>query len=305
MKVFVTGGTGVLGRAAIRKLLARGHEVVALAHSDDAVEKLQAAGATAVRGDLFDPDSVRRAMQGADAVLHLATRIPPSSKMRKASAWAENDRLRSEGTRILVDAALEFDVQTFVYPSVTFFYADGGNEWIDKTNAAEQPTSFLRSTLKAEAQVERLTHAGRRGIVLRLGWLYGPDSSHTRETLEYARKGTAAIMGHADAYQSWIWDEDASEALVVALEKAPAGIYDVVDDRPVTRSEMASAMAAAVGRTKLRRLPKLMVRLFTGPEVSEMGSRSQRVSNRRFKAATRWSPEVQSFQQGWQRLVGQ
>lgn len=128
MNVFVTGGTCVLGRAAIRKLLARGHTVVALAHNDRAIEKLHALGATPVRGDLFDPVALARMVEGSDAIIHLATRIPASSKMRKASAWKENDRLRAEGTSNLVDAGIAAGVGVMVYPSVVFFYPDSGSQ---------------------------------------------------------------------------------------------------------------------------------------------------------------------------------
>ena len=105
--VFVTGATGVLGRATIPHLLASGHVVQALSRSaaNDAV--IRALGAEPVRGDLFDPESLTRALAGADAVLHLATRIPPSSKMWRRSAWVENDRIRAEGAKNLVDGALQ------------------------------------------------------------------------------------------------------------------------------------------------------------------------------------------------------
>ena len=93
--VFVTGATGVLGRATIPHLLASGHVVQALSRSaaNDAV--IRALGAEPVRGDLFDPESLTRALAGADAVLHLATRIPPSSKMRRRSAMCARARLAS------------------------------------------------------------------------------------------------------------------------------------------------------------------------------------------------------------------
>ena len=105
--VFVTGATGVLGRATIPQLLASGYTVRALSRGEANDAAIRALGAEPVRADLFDPDSLRAAVAGADAVLHLATRIPPSSDMRHRSAWVENDRIRAEGTKNLVDAAIE------------------------------------------------------------------------------------------------------------------------------------------------------------------------------------------------------
>src|SRR5215216_5587988 len=113
--VFVTGATGVLGRATIPQLLASGYTIRALSRGEANDVAISALGAEPVRADLFDPKSLSRALAGADAVFHLATRIPPNSDMRRRSAWAENDRIRAEGTKNLVDAALATDARTFVY----------------------------------------------------------------------------------------------------------------------------------------------------------------------------------------------
>ncbi|MBW3633938.1 MAG: NAD-dependent epimerase/dehydratase family protein [Chloroflexi bacterium] len=125
--VFVTGATGVLGRTTIPLLLAAGYSVRALSHSESNDAAIRALGAEPARGDLFDQVSLIRAMTDADAVLHLATRIPPSSKMRRLSAWIENDRIRAQGTQNLLDAALATNVQVFVYPSFAFVYPDSGD----------------------------------------------------------------------------------------------------------------------------------------------------------------------------------
>src|ERR671917_1534478 len=113
--VFVSGPTGVLGRATIPELLASGHTVRALSRGEASDAAIRALGAEPVRGDLFDPDSLRQAVAGADAIFHLATRIPPSSELRRRFAWVENDRIRAEGTKNLVDAALATGAGVFVY----------------------------------------------------------------------------------------------------------------------------------------------------------------------------------------------
>src|SRR5205807_10536019 len=102
------------------------------------------------------------AVAGAEAVLHLATRLPAFSQASRPGAWAENDRIRSEGTRRLVDAALGAGVSALVYLSVVFVYPDRGDEWIDAaaTPPDPSPTSVVRSTLTAEAEVARFTAAG-------------------------------------------------------------------------------------------------------------------------------------------------
>src|SRR5688572_12969735 len=106
MNVFLTGATGVLGRPVTRMLTDTGHSVRALARNSYNELRLREMGAYPIRGDLFDPDSLRKAIKNCDAVLHLATHIPRSNQARRLEAWRENDRIRTEGTRNLVDAAL-------------------------------------------------------------------------------------------------------------------------------------------------------------------------------------------------------
>ncbi|MEY2455437.1 MAG: hypothetical protein QOK06_531, partial [Acidimicrobiaceae bacterium] len=101
MRVFVAGATGVLGRATVPRLIEAGHEVTGVARSPEKAAQLVAQGARPVEVDLFDPAAVRATVQDHDAVVHMATSIPPLTKCWRTMAWATNDRLRREGTPIL------------------------------------------------------------------------------------------------------------------------------------------------------------------------------------------------------------
>jgi nucleoside-diphosphate-sugar epimerase len=302
-RVLVTGGTGVLGRPVVRSLVANADRVRVLAHTPDNERRIRELGAEPVPADLFDAASVRAVLGDAEAVLHLATRIPPSARMRKSEAWAENDRLRTEGMHNLVDAALAGQVQTFIYPSVVLVYPDSGAAWIDAQTAPLRPSRPTRSTLQAEAEVRRFTDAGRRGITLRMGSFYGPESSHCRDILASARKGIAAVVGRGDAYQPSIWIDDAARAVVACLLQAPSGIYDVVDDEPLQRRDLVRVLAHAVGKSRLLRLPDVLMRLMLGKDLLEVNSRSQRVSNRALREVTGWLPKVPTAREGWPRLA--
>ncbi len=303
MDVFVTGATGVLGRATVPLLAAAGDRVRALSRSEKNDETLRCMGAEPVRGDLFDRDSVRAAVTGSDAILHLATKIPAMRRAIRAGAWQENDRIREDGTHNLVDAALAAGVETFIYPSVIFVYPDGGDRWLDAatTQPVVPPSNILRSTLIAEAEVARFSADGHRGVVLRMGAFYGPESVQTRDLVDLARRGLAALLGSSEGYQSSIWIPDAAAAVVAALERAPAGIYDVVDDEPLRRRELKVALAAAVGRRRLLSLPAALVRVGGGKAGAAL-SVSQRVSNWRFREATGWAPTVPNARIGLGRL---
>ncbi len=303
MRIFVTGATGTLGRPTVKKLVAAGHEVRALARSAANEPLLRQLGATPVRADLFDATSVESAVDGCQTGLHLATKIPPTSDARKRRAWEENDRIRTDGTRALVDGALAAGVERIVYPSVCFTYPDRGRDWID-TNTEIAPTGMLESTVNAEREVARFGEAGRRGIVLRMGYFYGPTAPHTLDTLAMARRGMAALLGRHDAYYPQIWVDDAAAAVVAALDRAPAGVYNVVDDEPLIRADVATAIAFAVGRRTLMMPPQIVVRLLFGRRAEPL-MRSQRVSNRRFKEVTGWRPTVTSAREGWGRIAAE
>jgi 2-alkyl-3-oxoalkanoate reductase len=298
MRLFVTGGTGALGRPVLGLLTERGHAVRALARDERADDVVRELGAEPVRGDVFDPESLGRGVAGCEAVLHLATRIPPGRHSAELAEWAENDRIRTEGTRSVVDAALAAGVSVLVYPSVVYVYPDRGDEWVD----AATPTDAAgpaRSTLAAEQEVARLSERGGRGVVLRMGMFIGPSAASSMQLLAAAAEGHAVLAGPDGAYQPAIWMDDAAEAMLAAVERAPAGVYDVVDDEPLTRAELGLALAAAAGRPG----PLIRPNPPTGPVV-EVLSRSLRVSNRRFKEATGWAPTVPNAREALRRLAG-
>jgi 2-alkyl-3-oxoalkanoate reductase len=306
MNVFVTGATGTLGKPVVRILVSAGHRVRALSRSEAADAALRALSAEPVRADLFDPASLEPAMVGVDAVLHLASRIPGTSRLARREAWRETDRIRRDGTRNLVDAAISAKVQVFVYPSVVFLYPDGGANWLDARTEPE-PAEYLSTTLLAESEVARFAASARassdaRGVSLRMAGFYGPESSQTREMLNLAQRGVSPIFGRDDAFVPTIWIEDAARAVVAAMLKAPSGVFDAVDDQPLTRRDHRISMAQAVGRSSLRRIPDVFAPLVLGVVAGTL-TRSQRVSNERFKAETGWTPEVKSAREGWARLA--
>ena len=106
MKIFVAGGTGVLGRRSVKALVGAGHEVRATARTSSKADAVRNLGAEPVQVDLYDPQDVRHAVAGAEAILRLTTKIPPIAKMRSRAAWQETNLLRTEGARILVDAGI-------------------------------------------------------------------------------------------------------------------------------------------------------------------------------------------------------
>ena len=300
MRVFVAGGTGTLGRPTVRLLVAAGHEVRALARTPERGEVLRQLGAEPVVADFFDARAMTAAVAGAEAILHLATRIPPLAQMRKLAAWRDNDRLRSQGASVLVNAALAVKARLYVQESVTFLYQGLGDTQLFETAPIDAPQP-LASARDAERETARFSARGGQGIVLRFGSFYGAEAPSTLATIGLARRRLFPIIGAGDHYVSSIHVDDAAAATVAALH-VPAGIYNVVDDEPLPMREQVGALTEAFGFRPARHLPLWIARLAFGSGIDVL-TRSQRVNNTMFKVVSGWSPRHPSVRQGWRAVA--
>ena len=301
MRILLTGATGAIGRPTVRALLDAGHQVRAVARDETKADRLRAEGADPVGADLFDRRSVDAAVDGVEGILHLATNVPPMSKMAFPPAWRTHNRLRTEATELLLHAAQAHGVTTFVKESITFTYPDCGAEWIDESVAPDDSSPMLRPTIEGERLVARFGAAGHRGVLLRFGLFYGPENRATDEFLRMARLRVGPVPGDPAGYVSSIHVDDAASAVVAALG-APAGVYNVVDDEPLTRREYADAFAAAFDLPHLRIPPGGLVRAVGGSGAAALTA-SQRVANRRFEQATGWAPAYPSAREGWAAIA--
>ena len=288
-EIVITGSTGVIGARAVRELLAAGHRVTGVTRSARGRERLERLGARAVEADVYDEASLRRAFDGADAVVNLLTSIPSADRMGDPSAWEENDRLRTEASAAIARAARAAGVRRCVQESIAFVYADGGDAWLDE-DAPVAGGGVTTSALTAERNARELFDGDT--VVLRFGLFVGADSGSTRAALEAARSGASIAPGPPGAYRPIVWLDDAATAVVAAL-RAPAGTYNVSDADPPTNAEIDAALAAAVGASALRPAT---------PQDGPMG-RSQRVSSRRLRELTGWTPRVRAGTEGWERIA--
>jgi nucleoside-diphosphate-sugar epimerase len=308
MKIFVAGGTGVLGRRAVRELVRAGHDVTAVARSDEKAALLRDLGAAPIVFDPFDATRLNDAVRGHDVVMNLATHIPAPTKSVLPGAWKENDRIRTELSRLLVDAAIANGARRYIQESIAFMYTDLGDAWIDE-DVPLDPVEYAMSITDAEAQARRFTDSGGAtpqrsggavGVVLRFGMFYAADTTHTKTQMRTARRGFSPFLGPDDGYQATIHLDDAAAAVVAALD-VDAGVWNVVDDEPLTRRDAADALAALLGKKRLRPVPKAMIKM--GGDKFVLLTRSQRVSNERLRKATAWEPRYPSVREGLRAVV--
>jgi nucleoside-diphosphate-sugar epimerase len=283
MRVFVAGATGVLGTAAVRRLVSSGHEVTGIARGSDKRRALHTLGANAVEVDLFDANAMRAAIEGHDVVCNLATHIPTGTAFMRRSSWRENDRIRSEGSAVLAKAAADCGALRLIQESVAYVYADAGQEWITEQSPLDQHP-MIRSSITAGENAMGFADQYRFAVVLRFGAFYGDDAL-THWQLDRVRKGKPVLLGDPEGYVSPITIEDAAGAVVAALA-APTGVYNVAA-QPVHRSEWARALATAAGVDGSARFVSGLTRAFLGSKA-EVNARSLRISSDAFHAATGW-----------------
>lgn len=290
MKVLVIGATGMIGRPAVRKLLADGHDVTGLARNDERAAAVATQGITPVVADLFDADSLAGALVGQEAVINLATRIPTPGKAALGMGWAETIKIRTVGSTALVDAALNSgDVRIIVQEGVSFYYADGGEAEITEESPVDVPEN-LRSAVIAHENVARFAGDGRVGIGLRIAGLVGDDPM-TRFLRKGARFGIPVTFGDAAGWTVAVHPSDAATGAVAALG-APTGEYNV-GARPLRKRELGAVLA---GEHKPHTIPPGMLR-FMGPAAA-LG-RSQRVLSTKLTEATGWQPALPSPSAEW------
>jgi nucleoside-diphosphate-sugar epimerase len=295
MRVFLTGGTGAIGGYAVRALLDAGHTVTALARTPAKAAVLSRQGAEPVTVSLFDAAALATRFTGQDAVINLATAMPPTARFMVRRAWRATERVRTEGSAAVVTAALRAGVPRLVQESVAMLYRDQGAAWVDE----DAPVDHYPATAgnhAAEASARRFAAAGGVAVVLRLGLFYGPGAKHSEEMLTLARRHVGLVMGPAGSYLSSIHVADGGSAVVHALA-APSGTFNIVDDEPLTKRGYADALAAAAGVPPWVRLPGRAGLLF-GDRLTSM-TRSLRVRNTRFREATGWTPCHPSAREGW------
>lgn len=298
MKVAVTGATGVIGTSAVTALVAAGHDVAALARTPEKAERVRSLGAKVLVSGLGDHERLVELFAGADAVCNFATSIPVGLAGIRPGAWRTNDRLRTDGVRRIVAAARDAGVRRIVQESISFLYADHGDEWVTEQSPLDITPATEPATV-AESQVQDYLCDSRVGVVLRFGLIVGDDAM-TRWQLRSAARGRPIGMGHPEGWLHPVHTDDLGSAVVAALT-VPSGVYNVGAE-PVQRGDYVQAYADAVGRDSLDFLGPVLGRL-AGSRAEPL-MRSLRVSSDHFTTSTGWAPLHAKFDSSWFDAVG-
>ncbi len=305
VRVFVAGGTGVLGQRLVPQLVARGHEVTATTTSPAKLNLLKQLGAEAVVMDGLDAASVGQAVAAArpDVIVHQMTGISLAHAgkpdLKHFDRWAiPTIRLRTEGTDHLLAAAEAVGVSHFVAQGYANWNGIRQGGWV-KTE--EDPLDLHEGTA-AHTSMAALRHVedvvlGADGAILRYGAFYGPGA--TDDQLELVRKRQFPLVGRATGYASWVHLDDAASATVLVVEQKARGVFNVVDDEPAPASEWLPYLAACAGAKRPMRVPTWLARLLAGQVVVTMMTEGRGFSNAKAKRELGWQPRYPSWRQGF------
>lgn len=304
MRVLVAGATGVVGRRLLPILTSAGHEVVGLARSPKRGTEMERTGAKVVIGDALDRGAVAKAVQEAapDAIVNMLTAIPRTiNPKRLAKDFATTNRLRTEGTANLLEAARHAGVRRVIAQGLAYAYDPNGTEAANEDAPLwrDPPKQFV-PVLGALRDLERqTTEAG--GLVLRLGHLYGPGSIYAPDGsfVEAVRKGKVPLVGGGTATFSFTHAHDAATAVVAALDKEASGVLNVVDDEPAPMHVWLPYLAELLGAKKPKNAPAAVARMAVGGWGVAFMTRLRGADNARAKLTLDWRPRYASWREGF------
>jgi nucleoside-diphosphate-sugar epimerase len=311
MRVFLAGGTGVIGRALVPQLRQAGHEVTAMTRYESRAETLREQGLDAVVCDAFEAENVTRAVATArpDVVVNQLTDIPDAVNPRKmAEQFETNDRLRTDGTRNLMHAAEAVGARRLISQSIAWAYAPSDGLWAEDDRLwAEAPEPWGRSVGAVRALEDAtLGSDSVEGVVLRYGLFYGPGTAFASDgsTAAMVRKRAFPVVGRGTAVYSYIHVDDAASATIAALDRGAPGAYNVVDDDPAIMREWLPEYADALGARPPRRVPRFIARLVAGKFGLYMSTQLQGATNAKARRELGWQPRWASWRQGFREALG-
>jgi nucleoside-diphosphate-sugar epimerase len=304
--VFVAGAGGAVGRPLVPRLVAAGHEVSGTTRSQERAEAIRAAGATPVVVDALDAAALRDAVVAAapEVVVHELTSLPDRFEPRRKDIYAATNRVRSEGTRNLIEAAQAAGARRFVCQSIAFAGAPGERpEVLDEQAplALDAPAPFDEGVRVIEAMERAVVNAeGLEGLVLRYGWFYGPGTYYAEDgsSASDVRKRRFPIIGDGAGLFSFVHVDDAAAATVAAVERGAPGIYNIVDDEPAPLRDWLPVYAEAIGAPPPRRVPVWLARIVAGKMVAGL-NRQPGASNAKAKRELGWQPRWSSWREGF------
>lgn len=304
MKVFLIGGTGLVGSYLLPKLIEQGYQVFALTRDEKKIERIEKLGAKGILGNIRDLQSFKNALPDKPDVIVLLAMpsVRPGKRMNKA----RKEELRAETNdffRNSLNLAVRFDIPV-ILPGGTSF-----NTTNDEI--ADESWPILRKGLTEigadtdEMVSEAIRTGYPRVIQLIYGKIYG-NGGLFRFMYDMMEKGRGNIIGKGENYIPNIHGADAASAIVKAIEKLPVGEkFIIADDTPVTQKDFSTHMAMLMNKKQPGHVPSIFIKLVLGKDFYEVISMNCRVTNAKARRILDWHPKYPSYKDGLEATINE
>jgi nucleoside-diphosphate-sugar epimerase len=295
MRVLVAGATGVIGRALVPLLTSVGHEVVALSRKP---------GADSVSADALDRAALHKAVRDAapDAVVNMLTAIPAEIDSRHLTRdFGPTNRLRTEGTRNLYEAARDAGTAKIVAQGLAYAYDPVGDSPANEDAPLwQRPPKQFVPVLAALKELEQRT-ADAGGTVLRFGHLYGPGTMYAADGsfVQQVLAGKVPLVGGGNSVFSFIHAHDAATAVIAALDRPASGPLNIVDDAPAPMHEWLPELARMLDAPQPKKAPAALARLAVGGWGVAFMNGLRGADNARAALTLDWRPRYASWREGF------
>lgn len=294
MRVLVTGGAGFIGSHVVDKLLAHGHEVFVF-DLPVTSDRVAPSGAVFVPGSILDLESLRVAMNGIDAVYHLAA-VADVNDVFKDPYYSESINVR--GTINVLEAARRSELPRVIYGSTNWVYSESDPDEVDEDTPLRAPAHLYTATkLTSEYYCNSYDKLyGLPTTILRYGIPYGPrarDAAVIPSFVARALKGEPlTIAGDGAQFRQFVYVEDLAEGNALALNPiAKHRIYNLDGAEKITIRRVAETVQKIIGNVEIQ---------YTEGRAGDFGGKVS--ISRRAKEELGWEPQV-SFEEGVRRYI--
>jgi 2-alkyl-3-oxoalkanoate reductase len=314
MRIFVAGATGAIGHHLVPALTAAGHSVAGLTRHAEKAEMVKRMGAEPVVADALDAEAINTVFHSfqPEIVIHQMTALHGMMDLTHFDrSFAATNRLRTEGTDLLLAAAREVGATRFIAQSFCGWTLarDGGPVKSESDPLDPDPPTEFRRTLEAIKYLERTvtSSTGPEGVVLRYGSFYGPATGvFEPAVIEQIRRRRMPVIGDGGGWWSFLHVEDAASATLAAIDRAVVGhVYNIVDDDPAEVREWLPALATMLGAKPPRHVPAWIGRLLAGEHLVTMMTQVRAGSNAKAKQDLDWQPAHASWRTGFVDVLRQ
>ena len=303
LKIVVLGADSELGDETLRQLLARGHRVTGVARDQKGGLKVREAGAESIFISSVSVLELNTVLDKAqpDVVLNLWPQRA-NSLLHDGNNWRNQPQFLADSTQALLEALKGRPNIFLVYASYAFLY--GNNLAATEEDAITAPAND--PTFGTAIRAEKLVAASRiPATLLRMGYLYGPQSRDLKAYLQSFRISRPYYSGPSGRLQSYLHYEDAAMALALAAERQTKGIFNVADPNPASFGDFIDYFAVMSGFNKPLHIPTWAgpFAIIIAPQQIELLNQSVAVKSDKISRALGWQPRYLNYRQGVNQIL--